>query len=107
MILTLQQLDGIGNKTILKIANQAPTSIGDFGQLCDFWKSLKGKKLSPFLRVTLNMLIKPHCVSRLAASKKELVSFPTTIMTFLKRFVIVPMKQGSSILLSFFITEET
>ena len=30
MILTLQQLDGIGNKTILKIANQEPTSIGDF-----------------------------------------------------------------------------
>ena len=48
MILTLQQLDGIGNKTILKIANQAPTSIGDFGQLCDFWKSLKGKKFESF-----------------------------------------------------------
>ena len=53
MILTLQQLDGIGNKTILKIANQAPTSIGDFGQLCDFWKSLKGKKIESFSKSDL------------------------------------------------------
>lgn len=45
MILTLQQLNGIGNKTILKIADSVKTSIQGIEQLCQFWKTLKGKKL--------------------------------------------------------------
>lgn len=45
MILTLQQLDGIGNKTIFKIADAVRTSIQGIEQLCQFWKTLKGKKL--------------------------------------------------------------
>lgn len=44
-IITLQQLDGIGNKTILKIANQAIGDITSLIQLCEFWKTLKGKKI--------------------------------------------------------------
>ena len=45
VILTLQQLDGVGNKTIFKLANQVSAPIYNLGQLCDFWKSLKGKKV--------------------------------------------------------------
>lgn len=45
MILTLQQLNGIGNKTIFKIADTVKTSIQGIEQLCQFWKTLKGKKL--------------------------------------------------------------
>lgn len=45
MILTLQQLEGIGNKTIFKIADSVKTSIQGIEQLCQFWKTLKGKKL--------------------------------------------------------------
>lgn len=44
LILTLQQLDGIGNKTILKIAEQIESPIATLSELCDFWASLKGKK---------------------------------------------------------------
>lgn len=44
LILTLQQLDGIGNKTIFKIAEQVKSPITTLSELCDFWTSLKGKK---------------------------------------------------------------
>ena len=46
MILTLQQLDGIGNKTIFnQIAKYVTNTIDHIGQLCEFWKTLKGKKI--------------------------------------------------------------
>lgn len=45
LILTIQQLQGIGNKTIFKIVEQAKTPITSLPELCDFWKTLKGKKL--------------------------------------------------------------
>ena len=44
-IITLQQLDGIGNKTIFKIAEQASGTISSLNELCAFWRTLKGKKL--------------------------------------------------------------
>ena len=44
MILTLQQLDGIGNKTIFKIADSAKIPIEEIEQLCKLLKTLKGKK---------------------------------------------------------------
>lgn len=44
LILTLQQLEGIGNKTIFKIAEQVKAPIVSLSELCDFWTSLKGKK---------------------------------------------------------------
>lgn len=43
-ILTLQLLEGIGNKTILKIVDQISTPIESLDQLYSFWKTLKGKK---------------------------------------------------------------
>lgn len=45
IILTLQQLNGVGNKTIFKIARDVKGYISTVGQLCDFWKQLTGKKL--------------------------------------------------------------
>ena len=45
MILTLQQLDGVGNKTIFKIADQADTHITTMESLCKFWKKqIRGDK---------------------------------------------------------------
>lgn len=43
MILTLQQLKRIGNKTILKLTQQIQTPISSLDQLYRFWKTLKGK----------------------------------------------------------------
>lgn len=45
IILTLQQLDGVGHKTILKVAEAVKAPILGVEQLCQFWKTLKGKKL--------------------------------------------------------------
>lgn len=45
ILLALQQLNGIGNKTILKIANQVKKPICDLWQLWELWESLKGKKI--------------------------------------------------------------
>lgn len=55
IILTLQQLKGIGNKTILKLAEQAKSSVCDIEQLCEceIWKSRKGKKLEAITRLDL------------------------------------------------------
>lgn len=43
-ILTLQLLEGIGNKTIFKIVDQITTPIESLTELCAFWRTLKGKK---------------------------------------------------------------
>lgn len=44
-LLTLQQLNGIGNKTIFKIVSQISSPIKTIDELCGFWATLKGKKL--------------------------------------------------------------
>ena len=66
MILTLQQLDGVGNKTIFKIADQADTHITTMESLCKFWKSLKGKKLQS---ITADDLEDAHRVALRIISK--------------------------------------
>lgn len=43
LILTLKLVKGIGNKTILKLAEQAKYSVNTFDELCSFWLTLKGK----------------------------------------------------------------
>lgn len=45
IILTLKQLQGVGNKTIFKIVQQVKQPLTSIEDLCDFWKNLKGKKL--------------------------------------------------------------
>ena len=47
LILTLKNLKGIGNKTILGIAEKAPSFIRTIEDLNLFWKKLKGKKFVP------------------------------------------------------------
>lgn len=44
-ILTLQQLSGVGTKTIFKVAEQVTKPIHTIEELYTFWKTLKGKKL--------------------------------------------------------------
>lgn len=45
IILTLLQLHGVANVTIFKIAQQVKQPLTSVEDLCDFWKTLKGKKL--------------------------------------------------------------
>ena len=56
-IITLQQLKGIGNKTILTIANTIDREIKTLEDLCELWKSLKGKKLE---NISQNALLNAH-----------------------------------------------
>ena len=61
MILTLQQLDGIGNKTIFnQIAKYVTNTIDHISQLCEFWKTLRGKKIQA---ITEYDLYKAHDVA--------------------------------------------
>ena len=69
LILTLQQLDGIGNKTIFKLANQVSISICDLEQLCGFWKSLKGKKVEAISKEDLEEAY--HTAQRIIACCKQ------------------------------------
>ena len=48
LILTLKNLKGIGNKTILGIAEKAPSFIRTIEDLNLFWKKLKGKKFEKY-----------------------------------------------------------
>lgn len=44
LLLTLQQLKGVGAKTVLKIAEQVGDDVKSIEDLCDYWKILNGKK---------------------------------------------------------------
>jgi DNA processing protein len=53
-ILTLQQLEGIGNKTILKIAENISSSIETIEELYSFWRTLKGKKFENITKYNIH-----------------------------------------------------
>ncbi len=57
IILTLKMLKGIGNKTILKIVQQAKNEINNLDELICFWATLKGKT---FEKVTKDDLVEAH-----------------------------------------------
>lgn len=57
IILTLKMLKGIGNKTILKIIQQAKNDINNLDELLRFWATLKGKT---FEKVTEDDLVEAH-----------------------------------------------
>lgn len=44
LLLTLKNLDGCGNKTVLAIAESMSSGIRNIEDLCNKWKTLKGKK---------------------------------------------------------------
>lgn len=49
LILTLKNLKGCGNKTVLSIAEFAPSQVQTIEDLCHFWPTLKGKKFESTL----------------------------------------------------------
>lgn len=57
IILTLKMLKGIGNKTILKIVQQAKNGINNLDELLCFWATLKGKT---FEKITADDLVEAH-----------------------------------------------
>lgn len=68
-ILTLQQLDGIGNKIIFKIADQISAPIETLQDLCKFWATLKGKK---FQNISDEDIIDANCVAHRIISTAKL-----------------------------------
>ena len=48
LILTLKNLKGCGNKTVLSIAKVAPSQVQTIEDLCHFWPTLKGKKFEKY-----------------------------------------------------------
>lgn len=80
MILTLHQLDGIGNKTIFKICKNLTASISDVGGLYDFLKEQKEKKFEKFVR---NDIIEAnhyalHIIEKSANANINLISYYDT-----------------------------
>lgn len=53
LILTLKNLKGCGNKTVLSIAEVAPSQVQTIKDLSDFWTTLKGKKFEKFTTTDL------------------------------------------------------
>lgn len=48
LILTLKNLKGYGNKTVLSIAEVAPSQVQTIEDLCGFWTTLKGNKFEKY-----------------------------------------------------------
>lgn len=53
LILTLKNLKGVGNKTVLHIAENIPADVETMEDLCAFWKTLTGKKYRKYTREDL------------------------------------------------------
>lgn len=67
-ILTLQQLDGIGNKTIFNIVEQVKTPIETIEELCNFWGTLKGKK---YEKISKFEILEAHRIARKIIANAE------------------------------------
>ena len=59
LILTLKNLKGCGNKTVLSIAEVASSQVQTIKDLCDFWTTLKGKKFEKFTTTDLHEAYDP------------------------------------------------
>lgn len=69
LVITLQQLEGIGNKTILtKIGDKITSPIQSISELSSFWKTLKGKK---FESITSSELIEANKIAKRIIKKAE------------------------------------
>lgn len=53
LVITLQQLEGVGNKTILKIADGIAGRLETIEDLINFWPSVKGKKFEAITKSDL------------------------------------------------------
>lgn len=74
MILTLQQLDGFGTKTIFKIAQQISTPPSSLKELYDFLKTLKGKRIQS---ISLEDIIDANDIAKkiIDVSSKHFIDF--------------------------------
>lgn len=61
IIITLLQLEGVGKKTILGLADMIDHDIENIEDLCKFWPSLKGKK---FEKIDSDDIYTAHSVAR-------------------------------------------
>lgn len=68
-LITLQQLQGIGNKTIFHIISQILTPINTMQELCNFWVNLKGKK---FHRISAEDIIEANRIANRIISTAHL-----------------------------------
>ena len=69
LVITLQQLDGIGNKTILnKIGDKITSPIQSLSELSSLWKTLKGKK---FESITDYEIIEANKIAKRIIRKAE------------------------------------
>lgn len=77
LILTLQQLPGIGAKTIFKIVEQVKKPISTLSELETFWNTLKGKKLESITQYDLKEANDKanHIIRRAASGEVGIISF--------------------------------
>lgn len=68
LLLTLKNLDGCGNKTVLVISESMPRGIENIEDLCNKWKTLKGKK---FEKYSIGDLIRANRLARQVLQKSE------------------------------------
>lgn len=69
LVITLQQLEGIGNKTILtKIGDKISSPIQNVSELSSLWKTLKGKK---FESITEYEIVEANKIAKRILSKAE------------------------------------
>ena len=69
LVITLQQLEGIGNKTILtKIGDKISSPIQNVSELSSLWKTLKGKK---FESITESEIVEANKIAKRILSKAE------------------------------------
>lgn len=61
LIITLQQLKGIGTKTILNIADDTTDEVKSIQDLCAYWKTLSGKK---YEKISLDDLYSAHRLAK-------------------------------------------
>lgn len=81
MILTLQQLDGFGTKTIFKIAQQISTPLSSLKELHDFLKTLKGKRIQS---ISLEDIIDANDIAKkiIDVSSKHFIDFKSCTKYF-------------------------
>lgn len=82
IIITLQQLKGIGTKTILKIANTVNQKIETYGDLCDFWLKQSGKLYEKHSAEDLSDAYKKQSVSLKQVRRKVLEYYLTLNQNF-------------------------
>lgn len=103
-ILTLQQLKGIGVKTILDIAKSIDYNIETIDELCNFWSRLKGRKFEKIISDDI-YIANRNAIRIIEASKRDGIGiisyFEKEFPTILKHCINEDGKEEPVILLYF------